>query len=75
MLFQERSIYFADADNILPGPDEAVKLVESISLTEAIHQEEERHLHETHASLIIESELNLKVKEVADTKDSDETEN
>ncbi|GKD84239.1 hypothetical protein Tco_1351078 [Tanacetum coccineum] len=32
---------FTTADNILPDPDEAVKLAESISLIEAIHQEKE----------------------------------
>nr|GFA13361.1 hypothetical protein [Tanacetum cinerariifolium] len=46
------------------------KLAESISLTEAGEQEEERRLHETHASLIIIRET----KEVADTLDYDEAE-
>ncbi|GJX35239.1 hypothetical protein Tco_0246796 [Tanacetum coccineum] len=32
---------FTAADNILPDPDEAIKLVESISLIEAEEQEEE----------------------------------
>ncbi|GJQ93620.1 hypothetical protein Tco_0004759 [Tanacetum coccineum] len=38
-------------DNILPDPDEALKLGESMSLTEAEIEEEERRLHETHAHL------------------------
>ncbi|GKC88682.1 hypothetical protein Tco_1149331 [Tanacetum coccineum] len=54
---------FTVTDNILPDPNEAVKLAESISLTEAKHQEKERRLHETHAIMVIESELNLKAKE------------
>ncbi|GJY84331.1 hypothetical protein Tco_0497707 [Tanacetum coccineum] len=54
---------FTVTDNILPDPNEAVKLAESISLTEAKHQEKEHRLHETHARLVIESELNLKAKE------------
>ncbi|GJU29915.1 retrovirus-related pol polyprotein from transposon TNT 1-94 [Tanacetum coccineum] len=40
-------------DNILPDPDEALKLGESMSLTEAEIEEEERRLHETHAHLVI----------------------
>ncbi|GKB42652.1 hypothetical protein Tco_0887594 [Tanacetum coccineum] len=58
------------ADNIFPNPEEAVKLAEIISLTEAEHQDEERHLHETHASLVIGREA----KEVANTVASDKTE-
>nr|GEZ36947.1 hypothetical protein [Tanacetum cinerariifolium] len=60
------------ADNILPNPDEAVKLVESIGLTVAEHQYIERRLHETHASLIIRRELNLEAKEVADTEETED---
>ncbi|GKB17235.1 hypothetical protein Tco_0851158 [Tanacetum coccineum] len=52
-------------DNILPDPDEALKLGKSISLTEADDQEEECHLHETHARLVTKKE--------ADTADSKET--
>ncbi|GKD01152.1 hypothetical protein Tco_1171426 [Tanacetum coccineum] len=55
---------FTAIDNILLDPDKAVKLAESISLTKAKHQEKERCLHETHAIMVIESELNLKAKEV-----------
>ncbi|GJW23384.1 hypothetical protein Tco_0034006 [Tanacetum coccineum] len=58
------------ADNILPNPEEAVKLAESISLTEAEHQDEKHRLHETHVSIIIGREA----KEVANTVDSDKTE-
>ncbi|GJW53213.1 hypothetical protein Tco_0097298 [Tanacetum coccineum] len=36
-------------DNILPNPDEALKLGKSISLTEAEEQEEEHCLHDIHA--------------------------
>ncbi|GKD69835.1 hypothetical protein Tco_1323925 [Tanacetum coccineum] len=42
--------------------DEAVKLAESISLTEAEHHDEELLLHETHASLVIGREA----KKIAD---------
>ncbi|GJT98618.1 hypothetical protein Tco_1094136 [Tanacetum coccineum] len=45
-------------------PDEAVKLAQSISKTEA--EEEERRLHETHARLV--------TKKVVDIAESDETE-
>ncbi|GJR01020.1 hypothetical protein Tco_0524004 [Tanacetum coccineum] len=61
-------------DNILPNPNEAVKLDESISLIVAEHQDKERRLHETHTSLIIGREINLEAKEVADTKETEETE-
>ncbi|GKA32407.1 hypothetical protein Tco_0718774, partial [Tanacetum coccineum] len=57
------------ANNILPDPEEAVKLAESISLTKAERQDEERHLYETHASFIIGREA----KEVVDTVNYDET--
>ncbi|GJX24426.1 retrovirus-related pol polyprotein from transposon TNT 1-94 [Tanacetum coccineum] len=41
-------------DNILPYPDEAVKLSQSISKTEAEEEEEEKcRLHDTHARLVI----------------------
>ncbi|GKE32799.1 hypothetical protein Tco_1452121 [Tanacetum coccineum] len=50
--------------------DEAVKLAESISLTKAEHQDEERRLYETHASFVIGREA----KEVVDIVNSDETE-
>ncbi|GJW21556.1 hypothetical protein Tco_0032178 [Tanacetum coccineum] len=69
---KKRSITIAD--NILPDPDEAIKLVESISLTKAEHQDEERRLPETHANLFIGRELNLEAKKVADTKKTEETE-
>ncbi|GJX08911.1 hypothetical protein Tco_0198770 [Tanacetum coccineum] len=46
-----------------------VNYLETYLKTSILHR-----LHETHASLVIESELNLKVKEVADTEDSDEIE-
>ncbi|GJX61522.1 hypothetical protein Tco_0294422, partial [Tanacetum coccineum] len=49
----------------LIDPDEALKLGKSISLTEADDQEEECHLHETHARLVTKKE--------ADTADSKET--
>ncbi|GJU16116.1 hypothetical protein Tco_1144082 [Tanacetum coccineum] len=39
--------------NILPDPEEAFELGKAISLTKAEHEEEERRLHETHASLVI----------------------
>ncbi|GKD93494.1 hypothetical protein Tco_1373331 [Tanacetum coccineum] len=51
-------------------PDEAVKLAESISLTEAEEQEEERHLHETHATLVIGREVNLEADKVEDKFDN-----
>nr|GEW60250.1 hypothetical protein [Tanacetum cinerariifolium] len=57
-------------DNILPDPKEAVKLVESISLTEAKLQDEERRLHETYASLVIGRET----KEIADIEEIEESE-
>nr|GEZ98317.1 hypothetical protein [Tanacetum cinerariifolium] len=43
-------------------------------LTEAKHQDEECLLHETHASLVIRRELNMEAKEVANTAESEETE-
>ncbi|GJX42632.1 hypothetical protein Tco_0257622 [Tanacetum coccineum] len=52
--------------NILPDPDEALKLDESINLIEAEEQEEERCLHETHASIIIRREANLEANKNAD---------
>ncbi|GJZ28738.1 hypothetical protein Tco_0573385 [Tanacetum coccineum] len=57
---KKRSIIVAD--NILPDPDDAVKLAESISLTEAEHQDEERRLYETHASHVIGREAKEKLK-------------
>nr|GEV82737.1 hypothetical protein [Tanacetum cinerariifolium] len=44
---KKRSITVA---NNMPNLEEAVKLAESISLTKAEHQEEERRLHETHTA-------------------------
>ncbi|GKA36526.1 hypothetical protein Tco_0723017 [Tanacetum coccineum] len=44
-------------DNILPDPDEALQLGESMSLTEGEIAEEERRVHETHASIIIGKEV------------------
>nr|GEX48435.1 hypothetical protein [Tanacetum cinerariifolium] len=56
-------------ENILFNPDEALKLRESISLTEAHIAEEEQQLHETHASLIIGREQTSKVdKEVVESQ-------
>ncbi|GJU36693.1 hypothetical protein Tco_1185047 [Tanacetum coccineum] len=52
-------------NNILPDPDEALKLGKSISLTEVEEKEEERRLHETHSRLVIEK--------AADDVDSEET--
>ncbi|GJS32591.1 retrovirus-related pol polyprotein from transposon TNT 1-94 [Tanacetum coccineum] len=63
---QKKSSITAE-DNILPDLDEALKLGESIGLTEAQKQEEERRLHETHARLVTEM--------AADDADSDEADN
>ncbi|GJR76777.1 hypothetical protein Tco_0089142 [Tanacetum coccineum] len=60
-------------DKILPDPYEALKLGESMSLTEAEIEEEERCVHETHASIVIGKEENLEAKEVANTVESEET--
>ncbi|GJZ95729.1 hypothetical protein Tco_0668063, partial [Tanacetum coccineum] len=49
---RESSRLTAD-DNILPYPDEAVKLSQSISKTEAEEEEEKCRLHDTHARLVI----------------------
>ncbi|GJX12602.1 hypothetical protein Tco_0204360 [Tanacetum coccineum] len=46
--------------------DEAIKLVESISLTEAEEQEKERHMHETHTTLVIGREVNLEADKGVD---------
>ncbi|GKC93885.1 hypothetical protein Tco_1159327 [Tanacetum coccineum] len=62
---RKKSSITAD-DNILPDLDEAIKLGKSISLTEVEEQEEEHQLHETHTRLITEK--------VADTAESEETE-
>ncbi|GJT44336.1 retrovirus-related pol polyprotein from transposon TNT 1-94 [Tanacetum coccineum] len=62
---RKKSSITAD-DNILPDPDEALKLGDFISLTEVKEKEEEHRLHETHAHLVTEKS--------ADTEDYDETE-
>ncbi|GKD15681.1 hypothetical protein Tco_1200088 [Tanacetum coccineum] len=49
----KKSSIIAD-DNILPDPDEALKLGKSISRTEVEIAEEERHVHETHERLVTE---------------------
>nr|GEX77439.1 retrovirus-related Pol polyprotein from transposon 17.6 [Tanacetum cinerariifolium] len=53
-------------DNNLPDPNEALKLSESMNLTEVKIKEKECHLHETHARRV--------TKKVADTAQSKETE-
>ncbi|GJU93663.1 hypothetical protein Tco_1318419 [Tanacetum coccineum] len=62
---RNKSLITAD-DNILPDPVEALKLGESMILTEAELQDEERQLHETHARLV--------TKKVADNAESKESE-
>nr|GEU42121.1 hypothetical protein [Tanacetum cinerariifolium] len=68
ILRKKRSITIVD--KILHVSKEAVKLAESISLTEAELQDEDHRLHETHASLIIRKEA----KEIADTGEIKESE-
>ncbi|GJR34666.1 hypothetical protein Tco_1210350 [Tanacetum coccineum] len=53
-------------DNILPDPNEVLKLGESMSLTEVKIQDEERRVHETHAFRV--------TKKAANTAEYDETE-
>ncbi|GJX41860.1 hypothetical protein Tco_0256850, partial [Tanacetum coccineum] len=62
---RKKSSITAD-DNILPDPVEALKLGESMILTEAELQDEERQLHETHACLV--------TKKVSDNTESKESE-
>ncbi|GKE04822.1 hypothetical protein Tco_1396840 [Tanacetum coccineum] len=50
-------------DNILPDPDEALKLGKSINITEVEIAEEERQVHETHERLV--------TKKTASDKDSE----
>ncbi|GJU14700.1 hypothetical protein Tco_1142666 [Tanacetum coccineum] len=57
---------FTTDDNILSDHDEADKLAKSVSLTEAEEREEERRLHETHATLVIGREVNLEADKSAD---------
>ncbi|GKF88317.1 hypothetical protein Tco_0259194 [Tanacetum coccineum] len=64
---KKRSI--TDDDNILPDLDEALKLGESMSLTEAKIEEKERRLHETHARLVIE-----KVVDIAESEETEDDE-
>nr|GEU36108.1 uncharacterized mitochondrial protein AtMg00810-like [Tanacetum cinerariifolium] len=63
---RKKSFITAD-DNILLDPNEAVKLAESISKTEAYEQEEEQQLHEIHAHLV--TEKITKIVESEETKD------
>ncbi|GKD18054.1 hypothetical protein Tco_1207212 [Tanacetum coccineum] len=47
-------------DNIIPDPNVALELGKSISITKAEEKEAARQVHATHATIVTESDLNLK---------------
>ncbi|GJV11367.1 hypothetical protein Tco_1352908 [Tanacetum coccineum] len=61
---------FTAADNILPDPDEVLKLAKSISLTEVEQQDEERCLYETlETDKGVDDNQKKKLKGVSNTSD------
>ncbi|GKB55470.1 hypothetical protein Tco_0906223 [Tanacetum coccineum] len=50
----KKKVSISADDNIIPGPDVALELGKSISLTEAIEEEASRQVHATHAKIVTE---------------------
>ncbi|GJR67902.1 hypothetical protein Tco_0013967 [Tanacetum coccineum] len=65
---KKKSLMIAE-DNIIPDPDVALKLGESISLTKAEEPEEQRRVHETHECIVTEKSSK---SEVAESDKADE---
>ncbi|GJU40583.1 hypothetical protein Tco_1193540 [Tanacetum coccineum] len=51
----EKKVTISAADNIIPGPDIALELGKSISLTKAAEEEAARQVYATHARIVTES--------------------
>ncbi|GJS76576.1 retrovirus-related pol polyprotein from transposon TNT 1-94 [Tanacetum coccineum] len=52
----KKKVTISAADNIIPEPDVALELGQSISLTKAVEEEAARQVHATHSRIVNESE-------------------